>query len=217
VQIITWNDYGESSYICDTNASQIVGGAEKYVRQYDHGGFRAMLPYFIRAYKAGTGAISLPHEDRVVAWYRTMPVGCGSDGGTVWGQGGRQSAAHGARDVVSVVALTNGMRSVSVDIGGSREVFHTRGDYPVTYFEVPFRGRCGPVTVGIEGRSKTGPAIEDVCPPCGHVSLVLFLRLSGVMKVVDDVRLSSTVWPSMCDGLCNLLIWQHCRFWTHVT
>jgi glucan endo-1,3-alpha-glucosidase len=176
VQIITWNDYGESSYINNTNTSQIIAGAEKYVAGHDHSGFRALLPYYIRAYKAGTGLVALPHgEDRVVAWYRRTPAGCGGDGGTVWGQGGRESAARGARDVVSVVALTEGRRSVRVEIGGSREVFWTRGDYPVTYFEMPFRGRCGPVTIGIEGRSRTGPAIEDVCPPCGHVSLVFLL------------------------------------------
>jgi glucan endo-1,3-alpha-glucosidase len=78
---LTGNDYGESSYICDTNPHQIVQGADKYVNGYDHSGFRAILPYFIQAYKAGNRNLPLNHEDKAVAWYRTTPAHCASDGG----------------------------------------------------------------------------------------------------------------------------------------
>jgi hypothetical protein len=75
------NDYGESSYICDTAPAQIVPGAEKYTLGYPHTALRAMLPYFIAAYKAGSPDIDLPGEETAVAWYRTTPVNAGPDGG----------------------------------------------------------------------------------------------------------------------------------------
>jgi glucan endo-1,3-alpha-glucosidase len=171
VEIITWNDYGESSYICDTNPAHIVQGAEKYITGYDHSGFRAILPYFIQAYKSGNPNMPLNHEDRVVAWYRTTPVRAGSDAGTVWGQGGSESAAKGARDVISIIMMTNGSKVVTVDIGGrGAAMIDTPSGHPIFYLEIPVARRVGPVTIGINGKSKTGPAITNECPPCGHVS-----------------------------------------------
>lgn len=79
----TGNDYGESSYICDPRRpSQVVPGAELYVDGHSHSAFRAVLPYFIKAYKAGASMENYPPEqDRVIAWYRTTPAQCGSHGG----------------------------------------------------------------------------------------------------------------------------------------
>lgn len=103
--------------------------------------------------------------------------------GTKWGQGGSNSAANGARDVVSVVAATNGQKSVTVDIGGSAQTFTTQGGSPLSYFEMPFNGRTGPVTVRLDGKAKTGPAISNGCPPCGHVS-----RPPSVLLVLTHVN-----------------------------
>lgn len=77
------NDYGESSHIYDPiRPSQIVPGAERYVDDaHSHSGFRAALPYFIAAYKAGHSKVGPPEEDFAVAWYRTTPAACGHDGG----------------------------------------------------------------------------------------------------------------------------------------
>lgn len=77
------NDFGESSYICDPQrASQVVPGASEYVDGYSHAAFRATLPYFIKAYKAGRHSKNFaPDEDRAIAWYRTTPGSGGPDGG----------------------------------------------------------------------------------------------------------------------------------------
>jgi len=76
------NDYGESSYICDTAPLQIVQGAEKYTAEHSHTALRAILPYFIAAFKAGSPEIDPPGET-AVAWYRTTPTGAGPDGGKI--------------------------------------------------------------------------------------------------------------------------------------
>ena len=71
---LTGNDFGESSYICDTVPEQIVPGAEEYVVGYSHAAFRAVLPYFIRAYKVGSPCVNWAGEDIAIAWYRTSPA-----------------------------------------------------------------------------------------------------------------------------------------------
>ncbi|KAK0644585.1 glycoside hydrolase [Cercophora newfieldiana] len=164
VQIITWNDYGESSYICDTAPAQIVQGAEKYTVDYPHTALRAVLPYFIAAYKAGSADIDLPGDETAVAWYRTTPVSAGPDGETQWGQGGCESAARGARDVISVLALTTGARQLTVAIGQSVWRFETSRKSTVSYFEVPFGdSTVGPVRVTLGQKFVDGPAIVNEC------------------------------------------------------
>ncbi|KAK0616829.1 glycoside hydrolase [Immersiella caudata] len=164
VQIITWNDYGESSYICDTARAQIVPGAENYTLGYHHSALRAMLPYFIAAYKAGSPDVDLPGEETAVAWYRTTPVRAGPDGETQWGQGGCESAARGARDVISIVTLTTGAQQLTVHIGQRAWCFQTNPNSRASYFEVPF-DTCtvGPVRVALGPKFVDGPSIVNEC------------------------------------------------------
>ncbi|KAH6842599.1 glycoside hydrolase family 71 protein [Chaetomium sp. MPI-CAGE-AT-0009] len=162
VQIITWNDFGESSYICDESSAQVVSGAETYVSGHCHAAFRAVLPYFIAAFKAGTADIDWHGEDTAIAWYRTVPIRGQQHPGTVWGQGGTVSAAHGAKDVISVMAVTKGFACITVTIGSAcRVTFETRSRNPVSYFEVPYDNRTtGPVSLTLDGNTVTGPEIE---------------------------------------------------------
>ncbi|KAH8775428.1 glycoside hydrolase [Diaporthe sp. PMI_573] len=171
VQIITWNDYGESSYIYDpVRPGQIVPGAEHYVHDLcPHTAFRTILPHFIAAYKAGSTQIGMPQEDCAIAWYRTTPAACGHDGDTAWGQGGGRSASQGARDVVSILAVTREPTALHVSIGGlSQELITHHQHGHLTFLEVPFDGRVGPVQLFMSGKSVTGPEIRNEVPHCGH-------------------------------------------------
>lgn len=164
MQIITWNDYGESSYICDIAPAQVVQGAEKYTIDYPHSALRATLPHFIAAYKEGSPDIELVGEETAVAWYRTTPVAAGHDGETSWGQGGCHSAAHGAKDVMSIMALTTDTRTLSIAIGQYMWNFETHPNTPVSYFEVPFHcGIVGPVRITLGEKAIEGPAITNDC------------------------------------------------------
>ncbi|KAI1177069.1 glycoside hydrolase family 71 protein [Nemania sp. FL0916] len=172
IEIITWNDYGESSYINAPISHQIVSGAEGYVNGYDHTAFRFVLPYFISAYKAGNAGVSLPSEGALV-WYRTTPATVCSDGGTVWGQGGGASASGGTKDVVSVIALTNSQTTINVKIGSGDSgttASPTSTVGKAAFYEIPFNGRTGAVTVTLNGKSTTGPSISNSCPSSGHVN-----------------------------------------------
>ncbi|KAE9402282.1 glycoside hydrolase family 71 protein [Gymnopus androsaceus JB14] len=72
VEIVTWNDYGESHYISDINPNVDLGDlAPLYVNGFVHAGWRTMAQYYISWYKTGTApAIT---EDQVVYWYRAYP------------------------------------------------------------------------------------------------------------------------------------------------
>lgn len=172
IEIITWNDFSESSYIADIIPEQITAGAESFVEGFSHSALRSILPYFIQAYKAGTTDIPLPGGETAIAWYRTTSAGLGSDGGTVWGQGGTQSAGVGAKDVVSVVTVTMGEEEVLVRIGeeGGQSFLANGTGKRVSYFEVPFDGKTGEVRLEMGGRGVVGPAISAVLPPTGYVN-----------------------------------------------
>ncbi|CAM1502531.1 Fc.00g045150.m01.CDS01 [Cosmosporella sp. VM-42] len=171
VEIITWNDYGESSYIGDIIPQQIVSGAEKYVNGYDHKAFRAILPYLIKSYKAGNKNVDLPFDPTAIAWYRTTPAHAGSDGGTIWGQGGGQSAANGAKDVVSVQTITVNDVDIKVCIGSNCDTYRAKGSVNhVNFFEKPFNGATGAVTISMNGKTTTGPSITNNLPSTGYVN-----------------------------------------------
>ncbi|KAF8531297.1 glycoside hydrolase, partial [Trichophaea hybrida] len=88
VQMISWNDYGESHYITPLCESAIVPVARGYISVR-----RATIHafYYITAYKSGSGDIYIEHEGTVF-WYRTSVKYTGSDGGTMVGPQGNDSA-----------------------------------------------------------------------------------------------------------------------------
>ncbi|KAJ3873827.1 glycoside hydrolase family 71 protein [Lentinula edodes] len=71
IEILTWNDYGESHYIGDINPVVNLGDlAPLYVNGFDHSGWRMIAEHYITFYKNGSAPIT---EDRVVYWYRVYP------------------------------------------------------------------------------------------------------------------------------------------------
>ena len=85
--------------------------------------------------------------------------------GTVWGQGGVQSASTGAKDVVSIIAATQQPTALQVEIGGaSQTVQPIKRSGLMSYYEVSFSGKSGAVKVTLNGKSVTGPAISNSCP-----------------------------------------------------
>lgn len=91
---------------------------------------------------------------------------------TVWGQGGSQSARQGAKDVVSVLAITTGPTTLVVSIGDSSKEFKFNSPHKprVFFVHVPFAGRAGVVTLEMNGKMARGPPITNECGPCGYVT-----------------------------------------------
>ncbi|KAG8846898.1 hypothetical protein FRB96_001743 [Tulasnella sp. 330] len=81
VEIISWNDWGESHYISpvDPLTEDIPSGAYYATPQFDHTGFLYMTGYYASYYK--TGNRPTVTADKIFMWGRTQPAGLylGSD------------------------------------------------------------------------------------------------------------------------------------------
>lgn len=77
VEVITWNDAGESHYVGDFWQEQIAGSTiGDYSNGFDHKGWLQIITPFIQAYKAGATSLSQisPPSTKPVGtiWYRTL-------------------------------------------------------------------------------------------------------------------------------------------------
>lgn len=66
VQIISWNDYGESHYIGPIDGAQ--PNSQAWVDGYEHTAWLKLTKYFVSAFKTGT--YPMIEEDRIFAWSR---------------------------------------------------------------------------------------------------------------------------------------------------
>lgn len=72
IEIVTWNDFGESSYVgpANTQSTEV-----DYYGNLNHSAFYNMAKIFIKAYKAGQTEISVtPEDEDVFFMYRTQPA-----------------------------------------------------------------------------------------------------------------------------------------------
>lgn len=175
VQIITWNDYGESQYIGPVRETGLglfdVGKAPmNYVRNMPHDGWRVMLPWVIEAYKTGKRPAVKEDEEKLVVWYRKNPGTSGSDGGTTG-----NNKNHGQvlmkpgqllHDRVYFSALLAKDAEVSVTIGGKdgKSSWSDRPDTKIGMFHgsVPFDGRLGEVIVSVKRDGKVVKELKGV-------------------------------------------------------
>lgn len=76
IEIVTWNDFGESSYIGPANSvpSSAASTTPDYYGNLTHTAFYDMTKIFIKAYKAGQTYVSVAPEDEDVFYmYRMQP------------------------------------------------------------------------------------------------------------------------------------------------
>jgi hypothetical protein len=160
IQIISWNDFGESHYIGPLDERQYdafdTGKAPyNYVRGMPHDGWREMLPYYISMYKSGTAEID---QESAVTWYRLNPLGACDDGGTTGDTATQLHLEYPPGDLLSdkiyFDALLTSPGDAVVSIGGaSRQVawdFVPYGGIGVYHGSVPLNGATGSVTVTIK-------------------------------------------------------------------
>ncbi len=178
VEIITWNDYGESHYIGPLHDDQFglfsEGSAPyNYAQSMPHDGWRQFLPFFISQYKNGAASVS---SEGLVSWYRLQPATACSTGGTTGNSGpnGQQTVAPYTivQDSVFYSALLTSAATVTVSIGGDAQPgtwTSTPADGSGIYHgSVPFNGRTGEVVITVQRGAAvvaqlTGEAISTTC------------------------------------------------------
>ncbi|KAK0713523.1 glycoside hydrolase [Lasiosphaeria miniovina] len=176
VQIISFNDFAESHCLADIRPQQVIAEALPYVSGMSHAGFRAILPYFIAAYKAGREEVAFPKSmgaGTAIAYYRTTPVNISkcADGGTVWGQHGNMSARAGVIDAINVIAVSAQNTSLTVSLGRASQTLDIAAG-PPQYFQVPFDDlnyETGNLIISMGGETAHGPPITKTCPASNDV------------------------------------------------
>ncbi|KAI5249601.1 glycoside hydrolase [Aureobasidium subglaciale] len=178
VEIITWNDWGESHYIAPLDERQFglfnYGKAPiNYAQNMPHDGWRMFLPYVIDMYKNGQASIS---AEGLVSWYRLTPGSACSSGGTTGNSASQGQTeyppAQVAQDRVFYSALLKSSADVKITIG-STTITGTWENTPsggsgIYHGSIPFQG-TGSVTVVISRNGNTiaqmnGAAITNSCP-----------------------------------------------------
>ncbi|KAI9058333.1 glycoside hydrolase family 71 protein [Trametes sanguinea] len=71
VEVVTWNDFGESHYIGPNNHGQLPPGSEAWVNGFDHQGWLDITNYFATQFK--TGQAPAITKDQLVMWARPHP------------------------------------------------------------------------------------------------------------------------------------------------
>lgn len=147
VEIITWNDYGESHYIGPLSSKHYDDGASKWVNDMPHDGFRDVARPYIAAYKAGASSPDeFITEDQIVYWYRPhlSTAECDSTDNTMGGDSsnnasgnyfiGKPNGYQELADSVFIVTMLTADGTLTVNSGNNTQTFDAKAG--VNSFEV---------------------------------------------------------------------------------
>ncbi|MCJ1357376.1 MAG: hypothetical protein MMC33_007372 [Icmadophila ericetorum] len=161
VEVLTWNDFGESHYIGPLRPSGFPTGSERYATDMPHDAWREMLPYYINAYKAGNATkVNHAHDDeKLVYYHRINPSTAGSTGGTTANtptQGQTPAAPQlASQDAIFVDVLVKEPSNVAIRIGGNPATTLQASVAGINHFSVPFNGQTGPVKYTVTRGGQT--------------------------------------------------------------
>jgi hypothetical protein len=176
IEIITWNDYGESHYIGPLSSGHYDDGNSKWTNDMPHDGWLDMAGPFIAAYKAGETSVS-DHitEDQLIYWHRphAKSVDCDATDTTMVtannGSGnyfqGRPDGHEIMKDSIFVVSLLTAPGTVTVTSGDNSKTFEASGGANI--FEVDMG--VGQQTFALTRDSKevfSGTSLKDVSDAC---------------------------------------------------
>ncbi|KAI5824978.1 glycoside hydrolase family 71 protein [Schizophyllum commune Tattone D] len=147
LELVTWNDYGESHYIGPLSTRHTDDGGSKWANDMPHTGWLDLSAPFIAAYKDGSNDVATHiAEDKIIYWYRATPknINCDAtdtteaDANNSTGNyfKGRPDGWDTLADDVFVVALLTSPGTVRVNTGGTAYDFAAPAG--ASGFSVPF-------------------------------------------------------------------------------
>jgi hypothetical protein len=167
LEILTWNDYGESHYIGPLSSKHKDDGASKWANDMPHNGWLDMAKPFIAAYKAGQkSAASFITEDKLVYWYRPTPKDLNCDATDTLGS--KPDGWDTLEDAVFVVALLKSRGKVTVSSGENSQTFDAEPG--ASAFKVKMGTGKQSFSLEVEGQqvvSVTSPRDITTTCPCG--------------------------------------------------
>jgi hypothetical protein len=174
VQILTWNDYGESHYIgplYDDEMDMVFTpgkGPFNYAENMPHDAWRQFLPFIIDMYKSNQSTVT---QEGIVAWYRLSPSATCMDGNTVGNTHTQLQIEFPpgdvAQDKIFFSALLGSDQGVTVTVGGvnlNAAWSSTPSDGVGIYHgSVAYGSNTGTVVVTVGTMVFAGEAITTSC------------------------------------------------------
>lgn len=211
LEIITWNDYGESHYIGPLSSKHYDDGNSKWTNDMPHDGWLEMARPFIQAYKAGASSPdSYVTEDKLIYWYRPTlrSINCDSTDTTMQSADnssgnyfeGRPNGYETLEDQVFVVALLTEAGEITVGSGSNVQTFSASAGVSAYAVDMQvgqqlfYLSRSGSTVMAAQSLKD----VSDVCP-CG---LYNFNAYVGTVPEASSDPLGS-------DGLNSLTISLH--------
>ncbi|EHK20485.1 glycoside hydrolase family 71 protein [Trichoderma virens Gv29-8] len=212
VEIVTWNDYGESHYVGPLKSKHFDDGNSKWVNDMPHDGFLDLSKPFIAAYKNRDTDISkYVQNEQLVYWYRrnlkaldcdatdttsNRPANNGSGNYFM----GRPDGWQTMDDTVYVAALLKTAGTVTVTSGGTTQTF--QGNAGANLFQIP--ASIGQQKFALSRNGQTvfsGTSLMDITNVCS-CGIYNFNPYVGTIPAgFDD--------PLQADGLFSLTIGLH--------
>ncbi|EED20417.1 alpha-1,3-glucanase/mutanase, putative [Talaromyces stipitatus ATCC 10500] len=177
IEIVTWNDYGESHYIGPLDSPHTDDGASKWVNDMPHDGWLDLAKPFIAAFKAGATAVdNYITSDELIYWYRPTPkdVNCDAtdtcmDTSASNSSGnyfiGRPNGYETMQDSVFVVSLFTAAAEITVSSGGNTQTFQASAG--ANAFQVPMG--VGQQTFSVTRNGQTvfqGTSLKQIINGC---------------------------------------------------
>lgn len=210
LEIITWNDYGESHYIGRLDSPHGDDGNSKWVYGYPHNGWLDMAAPFIAAYHDGASDPA-PYikDDKIVYWFRPTLKSLDCDAtDTTMGDAnnssgnyfkGRPNGYETMEDKVFVVTLLKEAGSLLMSAGGKTQTVDApagaaKFSIDMAPGQVSFKlTRGGSSVLG----GKAGMEVLDHCP-CGIYNFNAYV---GTLPAGDADELQPAGYASISAGL----------------
>ena len=115
-EILTWNDYGESSYIGPVEGA-LPAGSDVWVDGFDHDGINVLTKYYATAFK--TGSYPAITKDTIVMWSRPHPHDATASDDSV----GKPTGWDSTEDYLYAVILSQADAIVTLTSGSFSQSF----------------------------------------------------------------------------------------------
>ncbi|KAJ9131754.1 glycoside hydrolase family 71 protein [Coniochaeta hoffmannii] len=210
IEIITWNDYGESHYIAPLSSSHYDDGNSKWVNDMTHEGWMEMAKPFIAAYKAGSTTVGdFITDDELVYWYRPNPkdLDCDATDTTMVTASnasgnyfmGRPDGYDSTKDHVFVVSLLTAPGTVTITSGNNTQAFNAPAGASI--FEVAMGLGQQKFAVTRDSHDVfSGTSLKDITESC-ICGLYNFNAYVGKLPGLAYRPLSEEGLASLTDGL----------------
>ena len=138
LEILTWNDYGESSYIGPIHGA-LPAGSEAWTYGFDHEGINVLTKYYSAAFK--TGVYPTITKDQIVMWQRPHPrAATASNDGA-----GRPTGWDWTDDTLYAIVFTTGAADVTLTSGSNSKTFSVSGGLTKLKIDADFGGISGKI------------------------------------------------------------------------